>query len=489
MLLVVLAVCSGIALRSVELLNHNYVFVYDQGLDMMAARSIAVSHKLTLIGAEAGGGFAGLPGIFHGPGYHYLLAFISLFSRGDPYGEMVALWIMHIAELWIFYAIGKKLFGTWGGVTASYVAAVSPAFIGMTRVIWAPNFVGLFILLFLYVLLVRKRASVWEGAFLGLTAGFLYNFEIPLAVVALGSAAAYFIFVEHQKDVRSWAGFFIGTVVSLSPMAAFDARHGWTTVRGLVGFMLHPVAVTKGPPFDPIGHLRTLLFSINGVFPPIQNLPYWFWFVVLTVVLIYYLHRNRRSNQTNAAWGILCIVFVHVLLFVPYRNPVYGHYLTILPYAITLFMGYITASMVAAKKIWPVAIGVLITAIPALLLYPRTAVADYRDTGGTAKIRGKTAAVDEAYRESGGKPFNLLVFTPPVYTYPYDYLIQWYAAKKYGFVPGTEKRGTVILLIEPDPEKPWSYNGWLETVIKNGTVLSTTKLPSGFIIQKRQFTP
>jgi hypothetical protein len=41
--------------------------------------------------------------------------------------------------------------------------------------------------------------------------------------------------------------------------------------------------------------------------------------------------------------------------------------------------------------------------------------------------------------------------------------------------------------MEPDPSKPWSYNGWLETVIVNGDVIKTVNLPSGLIIQKRIF--
>lgn len=57
--------------------------------------------------------------------------------------------------------------------------------------------------------------------------------------------------------------------------------------------------------------------------------------------------------------------------------------------------------------------------------------------------------------------------------------------KKYHFVPGKEKSGTFYLLIEPDHEKPWSYEGWLETVIKSGKILSTVELPSGLIVQKR----
>ena len=81
--------------------------------------------------------------------------------------------------------------------------------------------------------------------------------------------------------------------------------------------------------------------------------------------------------------------------------------------------------------------------------------------------------------------FNLLVFTPAVYTDAYGYLIFWHGGKKYGYIPGKEKTSTFYLLIEPDRSKPWSYKGWLETVIKTGNIIETTTLPTGLIVQKR----
>ena len=110
---------------------------------------------------------------------------------------------------------------------------------------------------------------------------------------------------------------------------------------------------------------------------------------------------------------------------------------------------------------------------------------DYSDYGGTAKIKGKIDAIDYIYKQEKGKPFGLLVFSPPVYTYPYDYLLWWHGQRKYGYIPYSDKKETFYLLIESDPAKPWSYNGWLETVIKTGNVEWTKTLPSGFIVQKR----
>ena len=111
---------------------------------------------------------------------------------------------------------------------------------------------------------------------------------------------------------------------------------------------------------------------------------------------------------------------------------------------------------------------------------------DLRDFGGVHKIKGKLEAIDVIYKEAAGAPFGLFVFTPPIYTYAYDYLVWWHGQRTYGYLPSQSKKGVFYLLIEPDHNKPWTHNGWLETVIKSGEILETKTLPSGFIVQKRR---
>jgi hypothetical protein len=52
-------------------------------------------------------------------------------------------------------------------------------------------------------------------------------------------------------------------------------------------------------------------------------------------------------------------------------------------------------------------------------------------------------------------------------------------------MPGNDKNGIFYLLIEKDNDRQWRDKGWIETVIKDGTVVWDKKLPSGFIVQKR----
>ena len=78
----------------------------------------------------------------------------------------------------------------------------------------------------------------------------------------------------------------------------------------------------------------------------------------------------------------------------------------------------------------------------------------------------------------------MFIFSPPIYVYPYDYILWWHAKEKFGYVPDNIKAGTFYLLIEKDNDELW-YKGWLETVIKDGTVIWEKTLSSGFIVQKR----
>src|SRR5258708_3533466 len=97
--------------RGVEVLNKNYVFVFDQGRDYLAAKDIAQNHKFTLIGAEIGSGSAGFQYIFQGPGYYYFLAIPYILFQGDPYGGVILMFALGLLSIGVVFYVGLKLFG------------------------------------------------------------------------------------------------------------------------------------------------------------------------------------------------------------------------------------------------------------------------------------------------------------------------------------------------------------------------------------------
>ena len=59
----------GFFLRAQETLSGNFLFLKDQGRDMLAVKSVVVDKKPTLIGP-----YTGFRGVFQGPLYYYVLA-------------------------------------------------------------------------------------------------------------------------------------------------------------------------------------------------------------------------------------------------------------------------------------------------------------------------------------------------------------------------------------------------------------------------------
>ena len=483
-------VLLGMIIRVVEVANGNYVFGFDQGLDFMAARSIAVDHKLTLIRAEAGAGFAGLPGVFHGPGYRYILAVLLFLSHGNPYGAIVGLAVISIISLWMLYRMGISIFGPVVAGVILVLAAVSPPLTAQARMIWAPNYSAVVALPFLYAIWLSRKKTV-AGAFLtAFFSALLYHFELPMAVPAMLMTVLYFAFVLKFRDIKLWAAVFAGFFIGLLPMLLFESRHGWGFVKGILtyGVRLRETSVTA--PFFPLKELvgdgnaivNTIRESFLFPVPWVRRMFPW----VLLGGTLWYAKLEKKKEIQTFIFGLLLLVVSHLLVFYPYRGPVYAHYLTLLYFVYPILAAYLAVRALSGKVTrWIVYAAAIMLIIGVLKQIPKTITSDYHDYGGTAKIRGKTEALDIIYQDAAGKPFGLMVFTPPVVPYAYEYLAKWYGKNTYGYVPSFERGPIFYLLIEPDPEKPWSYNGWLETVIKEGTVIRAWNLPSGFIIQKR----
>jgi len=230
-------------------------------------------------------------------------------------------------------------------------------------------------------------------------------------------------------------------------------------------------------------HLLSFWFNFRDTFYLSDQLRFWL-LISLLLAIAYFLIKTKKLRNRNFIYFLLLLPLVTFSIFMLLESVVWGHYLIHLHLAyIFLFAFFFAKSKLPLAKI--VLFLFLVLMLPGIFKEIGKARVDLGDHGGVAKIRGKLEVIDWIYQDAGEEKFNLLVFTPPVYDYPYQYLLKWYGQKKYGYLPGDKKEGLFYLLIEPDSKQPWTYQGWLETVIKTGKVLKEEKLANGFVIQKR----
>jgi hypothetical protein len=266
------------------------------------------------------------------------------------------------------------------------------------------------------------------------------------------------------------------------PLFLFDLRHDLLNIRGIIKFVKYG---SGNLPYSFQNHLDVLRESFFSVS---QN-----WYLAIVLILISFIalvliFRDKKTNKALKKFLIFLILnpIVLFIILLPLKSTLWPWWFLEVPIIFCFILGIASAYLLRLPKFkWGIILSFIVIAGLFINKTYDWYKHDFNDYGGGAKIKGKIDAIDFVYKDASSKDFNLLIFTPPVYTYAYDYLLWWHGENKYGFVPGKEKKGVLYLIIEPDPEKPWSYKGWLDTVIKTGKIKKTITLPSGTIIQER----
>jgi len=484
-------VMLGVSFRSVELLSNNYLFGFDQGRDYLAVKSIVEDKKITLIGSEIGAGTAGFRGIFHGPFHYYLLSVPYIIFDGNPYGGMVLTYLYGIITIILLFVIGKKLYGNMGGLFAAGLAAISAPLISQSRFIWNSHGAPVFVLLTFYFVYKLCQQVRYRYLFLAsFFAAFIYNFQIAIAVPMSISLVILAIIILRIRDVKKYAAIVLGFVFGFSPMILFELRHDFMAVSGIIDYISGSDHIGGlGFIITMLDHLPSFTHNIYDAFIKQDLLKGEVIGVFLFVFSLFFIFKEKNKAIKRFVIYLLILPFITFLVLGLLNNIVWIHYLLHLGIVYILIFTYIFFSSYLQKKYFLTVLLMLFLSISLLKLSPaliKNIISDFYDYGGTQKMKGKTDVIDFIYRDSKGENFGIFVFTPPVYAYPYEYLIHWYGVTKYGQKPIESKDGLFYLLIEVDPYKPWSYKGWIETVIVEGDTIFEKKLLNGFIVQKRK---
>ncbi len=491
----------GIALRVPELIGGNYLFGHDHGRDYLAAYDIVVNHKLTLIGAQAGSGVAGINGIFHGPGYFYLIALAYTLFHGNPIGGQLFMVLFGILSLILACSIGYKIFGKAGSVLLLFFVAVSPLIVSQSRFIWSSHPVTPFVLLTLYfVYKIPQNPRIYAPLAVFIS-GFTYHFQLGVAVPLTASVLLSIPFIYKIRDARVYIYCVGALVLSFLPMLLFEARHGFMAVRSAWEYTLHG-ASAGGSMFETKRLLlhgvdywnnfaNTFTFEFGWISNHVQKIVLFLFLPIVAVGLF----QIRESKHRKFIFFLMLMLLTTWAGYLVLNNTVWDYYLTHTRLGFILLFTYaITSFIQKIKNIHFPSLGLILSAVFLLVLFTGSVfrmyisyTLDLQDTGKFEKIGGKRFVLDTIYKDANNKPFSVFVFIPSVYTWPYDYLFKTYGKQTYGYEPGREKKGPAYLIIEPDNDKPWRQKGWLETVVQGGQTVWIKTLLNGLILEKRQY--
>lgn len=478
-ILIFLVFALAVGLRSVEVLNKNFLFGFDQGRDYLDVSQMVLEGKPRLIGSQTGGNISG---IFNGPYYYYSLIIPFLLFQGDPYGGLVLMFVFGVASLFVCFFFARQYFGLTMALITVFLIGL--ALSAQSRFMWNPHPSTFFILLafwFTYKIVTKAPKYFFLATF---TAGLIYGFDLAVSTPLILAQFLYVFFILKRRDLKTYLYGLLGVILSHLPFFAFEVRHGFMATKGFVKILVSFGEERVYTFFELIKvHLFDFWFNFRSTFILSYRLQFFLLICMLTAARDY-LRKAKKSPEKYFISFLLFLPLAYFIFYMMLDDVVWGHYLVSLhvAYCFLFAFFFIRAKRPLLKIAFPL---FLILMLPSVVSEIKRAQVDYYDHGGTGKIKGKIETIDYLYQDAAGEEFNLLVFTPPVYDYPYRYLLQWYGQKKYGYLPGEEKKGLFYLWIEQDGAKPWSYKGWLQTVIKTGEVQEEVTLPNGFIIQKR----
>lgn len=485
--LLTLIVSFFLLTRSAEHISRNFVFVLDQGRDYVFVRDMILNRKPTLIGSEIGGGYAGFQGIFQGPIHFYLLSFFFLIFSGDPYGGVVYMGIFAALAVLTAYFLGKNVFGTFYGLLMALLITLSPPLISSAKFAWNPHPVIFFIILsFLFIYLSQSK-SIKFIFLAGFFSAFTYNFEIATTIPLLIALVLFCMFVLKLRKIKEYLSLFLGIGLGLAPLILFEIRHNFIAINGFLKYLTSFGSNAKSGYGLINNHIPRFAYNFWDSFPHQDMFPEALILFIFLISFVVLFINEKRTELRRFIIFLLILIVSTIFVFSFLRNTVFIYYIYQLCVAYVFLFIYVLYASVVQKRF-----DIKVLFFPLLVIYIffafkdglRDFKNDLSDKFVYQKINGKIQAVDYIYKDAGFKQFGLFIFAPAVYTYPYDYLF-WWRGKKYNSKPNQDKTGLFYLLIEKDESKPWTYKGWLETVVREGRIIETKILPSGLIIEKR----
>ncbi len=409
-------------------------FLGDQGRTMLVMRDFLEKGIIPLAGPST------LSGHNLGPLFYYLLIPGYI---GGPVSMSVWMAIMGVAAVFFLYESVRLMFGTWPARLSALLWAVSPLIIVSDRVIWEPNLVPLFAVLFFYLLYrAHVRELRWVWAAIGAVVSILIQLHYPniffaglTGVYLLGSVG-----IRHRSfsdAVRAGIWWIAGFVVLLLPFIVYEYSIGFTDITGVGSIMFGSGEQMPGKRVM-LGHVVDYAFRVFGKSLPFMKLTLAPW--LISAWIIFVLLYPSKKNIFFSLW-----FFGGLTAMARYTGIVYDHYL----YFLTPVPFFIIGSVIGSvkKPQWSTIVSVVVALLCVIQLMKTDAL-----SAGNSDIPRVRSAVGEIKTIAGNLPFSFTLTGSRSYS---DLHYRYYMkGMDLNTVPVTDTGYPVFMLICDDRECP-----------------------------------
>lgn len=447
-----------------SILNGSIPFWYDNARDLLLA--LDNLKKPTLIGPPSG-----IPGIFYGPYWIWLLSgalsitrdprFITFFLQLIPYFTIFPFLLFRFAQVF-----GKRtMLILWFLFIFAYQ--------NYTTFLWHPHMAPLFYLFLVYLGVFTdfscRNSKTYTRLFIwGFVGGLLMLFHVSFGLAMLIGSFLFIIFESgyyHLPKKKTFKissliyflfSFCLGIFFSLVPFFVFEFRHNFLQVRAIWK------AVTNAILYNSASVGQTGLSSgdiLNSFFLSVPakllNISPHIFFVLAAVSILFIVYRGlpkklSLSEEKKKLLRFLLICSISILyLYISSKNPVWDYHFIGVEIIYLLLLGIIIEQFSLVRSLIFLWTGVIFLS-SVIHFFKSVPIDPY----SISTLSTKEHIVDLVYKDAGSSRFSVFVYSGAIYTYDFDYLFQWLGNDKYGYIPGKESTAGefVYLIIPKSPE-------------------------------------
>lgn len=390
------------------------LIVFDADQEFYAKQYVEIVKlgKPTLVGIQTSFG-----GLFVGPLYSYLIAFVYWMFQGYPLGMSLLTLLFSSFQASLTYYLFGKLKGQKVGIFTGVLCLFSSALWSKGFVVNAINFFYPLGLLFFYLLIKFKGNQyyfLWLTLVLGLT------LQIHLILLIFFPILAVVLIKEKfwQKfKTTDYLTLFTIILISLLPLILFDLRHEFLITQNLTKFINQgkniQVNYLENITRIPAGIINTLWHSIF----PFSN---FITKILLTIGLIFFIFRSMKQYS----YKIITIIFGITLLggFF-YRGPLPDYFFFYLLAPFFFIVGDVLATFSKINFYRPVIIGAIILFIFQNFNAMSQSLNPYN-------LFIKERAVKYLKSQTRDRPVKVYLNTDLGLQYGFDYLMEFYQIER-----------------------------------------------------------
>ena len=332
----------------------------DQGVDFENIRSI-LNGNLTLLGPRIGP-YNDISSLYLGPLYYYLLAPFIWITKLDPIGASIAITLSRLIAGILIYFVTRKLFGRTAAILSLIISVLSPYWVNYLGPPSSPYFIIPTAALIIFLISSSKNKTPIFWMITGFLTGVTFHFHYLTLVIL---PAILFYLFSHQRAIlkKSSLAFFLGFIISISPIILFELRHKFFLTNQLIKQLVSDASPIGTSYF--VSNLKNALGYISEDAIGINSL--YLLFFILFAFSIYLLFKKAIKEQKPTLLFLIYLIALNLIFASLYFGSLQPHYLAVAYVSIFIFAGAAIAWTKRINKYLPIVLIILVS----IFLFPK----------------------------------------------------------------------------------------------------------------------